>query len=98
MHKFMIGCLCAIVFFIMSLNTIAGERAKAPPLPLHSIEGYGGILITGSAYIVNPAEEGKVSGLPSWGVNARKPGSWETPGSNHRIRGFMGPDRIRIRF
>jgi hypothetical protein len=39
----------------------------APPLPLHSIEGMGGILITGSAYLVNPAEDGGVFGLPSFG-------------------------------
>ena len=39
----------------------------APPLPLHSIEGMGGILITGSAWLVNPAEDDSLFGLPSMG-------------------------------
>lgn len=39
---------------------------KGPPLPLHTIEGTGGILITPTAYLVNPSERlGGFAGLPS---------------------------------
>lgn len=38
-----------------------------PPLPLHQLEGNGGILTTLSAYIVNPPAEGDFLGLPSIG-------------------------------
>lgn len=39
---------------------------KAPPLPLHTIEGVGGLLITPIAYLVNPGPQGTVFGLPSF--------------------------------
>lgn len=51
-----------VVFFIAS-NVFAG-----PPLPLHSLEGSGGILLTNSAYLVNPSEDGGTFGLPSAGA------------------------------
>ncbi|MEI6351018.1 MAG: DUF3034 family protein [Verrucomicrobiota bacterium] len=38
---------------------------KAPPLPLHTIEGVGGIVITPVAYLVNPGPAGTTFGLPS---------------------------------
>jgi len=38
-----------------------------PPIPLHGFEGVGGVLITQSAYLVNPALEGDIFGLPSVG-------------------------------
>jgi hypothetical protein len=38
---------------------------KAPPLPFHTIEGYGGGAITPMAYLVNPGSEGTIFGLPS---------------------------------
>ncbi len=40
---------------------------KGPPLPLHQIEGNGGIFSTLSAYIVNPPRDGEVLGRPSLG-------------------------------
>ncbi|MGA3181646.1 MAG: DUF3034 family protein [Verrucomicrobiota bacterium] len=40
---------------------------KPAPLPLHQIEGNGGIFSTLSAYIVNPPRNGQVVGLPSVG-------------------------------
>ena len=40
---------------------------KPAPLPLHQIEGNGGIFSTLSAYIVNPPRDGQVVGLPSVG-------------------------------
>ena len=38
---------------------------KAPPLPLHTIEGVGGIFATPLAYLVNPGPAGTDVGLPS---------------------------------
>jgi hypothetical protein len=38
---------------------------KAPPLPLHTIDGVGGVVITPIAYLVNPGPEKQLFGLPS---------------------------------
>lgn len=38
---------------------------KAPPLPLHTIEGVGGGLLVPWAYLVNPGPEGTTVGMPS---------------------------------
>jgi len=38
---------------------------KAPPLPVHTIEGVGGLVITPIAYLVNPGPTGTNVGLPS---------------------------------
>jgi len=43
------------------------EDAKPAPLPLHQIEGNGGLVTTLSAYIVNPQRKGQVVGLPATG-------------------------------
>jgi hypothetical protein len=40
---------------------------KGSPLPLHQIEGNGGIFSTLSAYLVNPPRDGQRVGLPSVG-------------------------------
>jgi hypothetical protein len=40
---------------------------KPPPLPLHQIEGNGGIFSTLSAYLVNPPRNGEPVGRPSVG-------------------------------
>jgi hypothetical protein len=40
---------------------------KGPPLPLHQIEGNGGVLTTLSAYIVNPPRNGEPVGRPAIG-------------------------------
>jgi hypothetical protein len=40
---------------------------ESPPLPLHGIEGMGGVFSTYSAYLVNPAGPGEIFGLPSAG-------------------------------
>jgi hypothetical protein len=48
----------------------AGASAKSekpPPLPLHQIEGNGGIFSTLSAYIVNPPRNGEPIGRPAVG-------------------------------
>ncbi len=45
----------------------ATQPEKPAPLPLHQIEGNGGIFSTLSAYIVNPPRDGEVVGRPSVG-------------------------------
>ena len=48
-------------------NTAAAKAEKPPPLPLHQIEGNGGIFSTLSAYLVNPPRDGELLGRPSVG-------------------------------
>jgi hypothetical protein len=43
----------------------AADEDKAPPLPFHSIEGYGGGAITPMAYLVNPGPQDCVFGKPA---------------------------------
>ena len=45
----------------------SAKSEKPPPLPLHQIEGNGGIFATLSAYIVNPPRNGELIGRPSVG-------------------------------
>ena len=46
----------------------AAPAEKGPPLPFHTIEGYGGGGITPMAYLVNPGPEGCPLGKPSVGM------------------------------
>ncbi len=45
------------------------SEAEGPPLPFHTIEGYGGGAITPMAYLVNPGPKGQVFGLPSGAIS-----------------------------
>jgi hypothetical protein len=47
--------------------TPSAKKEKPSPLPLHQIEGNGGIFATLSAYIVNPPRDGEPVGRPSVG-------------------------------
>jgi hypothetical protein len=47
--------------------TTSAKSEKPPPLPLHQIEGNGGIFSTLSAYIVNPPRNGEPVGRPAVG-------------------------------
>jgi len=49
--------------------TPAAKSEKPPPLPLHQIEGNGGIFSTLSAYIVNPPRNGEPVGRPAVGFS-----------------------------
>ena len=64
-------------------NAAPAEKAEAPkaapekgaPLPLLTIDGVGGVVLTPIAYLVNPGAEGTEIGLPSIGatyINARQ--------------------------
>jgi hypothetical protein len=48
-------------------NSARVKTEKPAPLPLHQIEGNGGIFSTLSAYIVNPPRDGELVGRPSVG-------------------------------
>ena len=50
----------------VATNNAASEE-KGAPLPLHNIEGSGGVLTTLSAYIVNPPRNGEPVGRPAIG-------------------------------
>src|ERR1700690_4303577 len=49
--------------------TAAKPDEKGPPLPLHQIEGNGGIFSTLSAYLVNPPRNGEPVGRPAVGFS-----------------------------
>ena len=49
--------------------TTAKPDEKGPPLPLHQIEGNGGIFSTLSAYLVNPPRNGEPVGRPAVGFS-----------------------------
>ncbi len=42
------------------------EKSKGPALPLHTLNGEGGILITPVAYLSNPGPKEEIAGLPSF--------------------------------
>jgi hypothetical protein len=50
-------------------TTTAKPAEKGAPLPLHQIEGSGGIFSTLSAYIVNPPRDGELVGRPAVGFS-----------------------------
>lgn len=52
-----------------SAPAAAKPAEKGAPLPLHQIEGSGGIFSTLSAYIVNPPRDGEPIGRPSVGFS-----------------------------
>ena len=42
------------------------QPSEGPPLPLHTIEGVGGLVLTPTAYLVNPGPPGTVVGKPAF--------------------------------
>jgi len=55
--------LAALLVFVVYLS---GTVSAGPPLPTHNVEGNSGVFITGTAYLVNPPEDGEVFGKPSF--------------------------------
>lgn len=55
----------ALVAMLLASPVKAGDEEKAPPLPFHNLEGYGGGAITPMAYLVNPGPKGCVFGKPA---------------------------------
>ncbi len=62
------GITISLLLF-SGFHAVAGTD-EAPPLPLHGIEGYGGIAITYTAYLTNPAQDSATFGKPSVGAGA----------------------------
>ena len=60
-----IAVYCVLFFFVFG-DTVFEPRVGADHQPL-VVEGYGGVAITGSAYLVNPAGENSYVGKPSIG-------------------------------
>jgi len=58
------------IIFLAILIAPCGIAKAGPPLPLHTIEGNSGVCLTSTAYLANPAEDGKVFGLPSVSATA----------------------------
>ncbi len=56
--------LKALIVLAAILVLCSVVQADAP-LPLHTIEGNSGVLITSTAYLANPPEEGQIFGRPS---------------------------------
>jgi len=71
------GPLAAVILAAAPLASTADEATNAapakaekpPPLPLHQIEGSGGIFSTLSAYLVNPPRDGEPVGRPAAGFS-----------------------------
>ena len=73
--SFLTASLVVALFAVASLaadadksasgDTASSAAAEGPPLPFHTIEGYGGGAITPMAYLVNPPKKGDWFGWPS---------------------------------
>ena len=61
----LLSVVAAVAALFVGSQTFAEEEEKAPPLPFHSIEGYGGGAITPMAYLVNPGPKDCVFGKPA---------------------------------
>ena len=63
-HKLQLLTVLAI------LAPFAGVADAGPPIPSHTVEGNSGVLITSTAYLINPAEPGELLGRPSFSATA----------------------------
>ena len=59
--------LCSALFAGLSVFCSISVAEEPPPLPLHGIEGYGGVLTTYTAYIPNQPTGEDLFGMPSVG-------------------------------
>jgi len=64
-----LGLAAAPTLVLRAADDTQATTEKPAPLPLHQIEGSGGIFSTLSAYIVNPPRNGEVVGRPSVGFS-----------------------------
>lgn len=67
MFRLRVACLsaAAMAVFCLTNNLIAADQQEPPPLPFHTIEGYGGAAITPMAYLVNPGPKCDLFGKPA---------------------------------
>ncbi|MBN2210473.1 MAG: DUF3034 family protein [Sedimentisphaerales bacterium] len=61
-RKVFLAVMTAVIF--CCVGAAAGQ-----PLPLHTVEGNSGVLLTSTAYLVNPPAEGEPLGLPVFSVS-----------------------------
>ena len=62
-----IAAMLSVAHAAEGTNAVPAKAEKPPPLPLHQIEGNGGIFSTLSAYLVNPPRNGEPVGRPAVG-------------------------------
>lgn len=67
-------CIVTVLAVVLAATVWVGgvargelQEDKSLPIPLHGLEGVGGVLVTHSAYLVNPAQKEDIFGLPSVG-------------------------------
>lgn len=67
-HAFVVSALAA--FLCLSAAWTPAVAQGPPPLPLHTLEGYGGGSITPMAYLVNPSEDpDRIFGKPAIAIS-----------------------------
>jgi len=69
-RAWMASIVGVVVLAAISMAPVARAEIvedERPPLPLHALEGVGGVLFTYSALLLNPAMEGDVLGAPTAG-------------------------------
>ncbi|SFM44750.1 DUF3034 family protein [Thermodesulforhabdus norvegica] len=59
--------LISTMIMFCAFSCLVVQADAAPPLPLHNVEGFGGVAITGTAYLVNPPEDDRPIGMPAVG-------------------------------
>jgi hypothetical protein len=92
MRKVMAALVCVAVLaasFGGAAEVVGEKPASPPPLPLHSIEGFGGVYLTETAYLVNPPTDGGTIGLPSVSVFATDIGEKFHTGASATLN-FLG--------
>jgi hypothetical protein len=92
MRKVMAALVCVAVLaasFGGAAEVVGEKPASPPPLPLHSIEGFGGVYLTETAYLVNPPTAGGDIGLPSVSVFATDVGEKFHAGASATLN-FLG--------
>lgn len=73
MGRAKVGLMCVAVVLASlagAAEVLEEKPAPPPPLPLHSIEGFGGVYLTETAYLVNPPVGDSPIGLPSFAISA----------------------------
>ncbi len=64
------GNKSTVLAVLGTILVVCAVGVAGPPLPLHTIEGNSGVLITSTAYLANPPEEGEILGKPSVSASA----------------------------
>ena len=70
--KMALVCVAVVLASLAGAAEVLEEEAPAAPapLPLHSLEGFGGVYLTETAYLVNPPVGDRTIGMPSVAISA----------------------------